>query len=164
MIKNQDETIRAAAKYDVLYNGFIHFYSRRSSTLRKGLYVAQDMIDLGLCLPTERTWSELLCGFLRHGDEKSAEKVWETMLQRNVEQSKAGWAFLLAKYDKAEITRKVREWLDERQMPEGLEQALEWRGSAAETLSSAVDEKQLVRAEYEAEEEAYGSEFPGEKG
>ena len=121
MIKQQDRSVREAAAHDVLYNGFIHFYSRHPSTLDKALGVVQEMIDLQLCIPTKRTWSEILCGFLRHGEDETAAKIWRNMLSNQMRSSKPGWEFLLTRFDKSLLADEIQDVLNERRMPEGFE-------------------------------------------
>lgn len=126
LIQRNDESICAAAKHDILYNGFIHFYARRPATLKKGVFVLEKMFELGLCMPTERTWSEVLCGFLRFDDEATAAKIWELMMEQDIQPTKDGWEFLLQKYDRSMLAQQVRYVLEERQMPEGLEAVMRW--------------------------------------
>lgn len=147
LIQHKDESICEAAKHDVLYNGFVSFYSRQLSTLRKGLEVVEEMMELGLCMPSQRTWSEVLCGFLRHGEEEAAEKIWRTMLARGVLPSGEDWSFLLRQYDKSRLSRLVRYVLNERQMPEGMDSALE----SPHRLEAEAHEPALVEPDYEPE-------------
>lgn len=124
LIKHHDETICRAARHDILYNGFLHFFSRSSSTLMKGLYVIEEMIERGLCSPTERSWSEVLCGFLTHGEEEAAEKIWRMMISQGLRPTKPGWEHLLTRFENSSISGLVSSVVDERKMPEGLEAAL----------------------------------------
>ncbi|KAK7894110.1 hypothetical protein LTR67_006813 [Exophiala xenobiotica] len=121
MIKQQDRSVCEAATHDVLYNGFIHFYSRHRSTVDKALGVVQEMIDLQLCIPTQRTWSEILCGFLRHAEDETALKIWRNMLSNQKRSSKPGWEFLLTRFDKSLLADEIKDVLNERRMPEGFE-------------------------------------------
>ena len=118
MIKQQDEDVLACAKHDIMWNGFIHFYARNRSFLRKAVDVVEAMIEQNLCMPTERTWSEVLCGFMKHGEEETAAKIWQMMLARNVHPTKKGWAFLLENYDETQLAELVKRVLDERRMPQ----------------------------------------------
>ncbi|EXJ80005.1 hypothetical protein A1O3_08291 [Capronia epimyces CBS 606.96] len=153
LIQHKDASICEAAKHDILYNGFVSFFARDPSTLRKGLEVVEEMIELGLCLTTQRTWSEVLSGFLRHGEEDAAEKIWRTMLARGVVPSEKEWSFLLRRYEKSRLSQVVRYVLNERQMPEGLESAL---GSPEELDATATEARKApsVQTEYDAEEES----------
>ncbi|EXJ83800.1 hypothetical protein A1O1_07427 [Capronia coronata CBS 617.96] len=151
LIQHKDTSICEAAKHDVLYNGFISFFSRQPSTLQKGLEVVEEMIELGLCEPSQRTWSEVLCGFLRHGEEGAAERVWRTMLAKGQLPSGSEWSFLLNRYEKSRLSRLVRYVLDERQIPEGLDAHL----GSPDPLDAATGEAQkglVMESEYEGEE------------
>ncbi|KAJ9603490.1 hypothetical protein H2200_012268 [Cladophialophora chaetospira] len=142
MIKQQDKSIMACAQHDIMWNGFIHFYARRRFSLRKAVDVVEAMIERNLCMPTERTWSELLCGFLKHGEGETAAKIWGMMLARNVHPTEKGWAFLLEKYDETQLAELVRYVLDERRMPEAMSTALDWRrGNTTDTEDAAKETK-----------------------
>jgi pentatricopeptide repeat protein len=121
LVRKGDPEICALAKLDVLYNGVILFYARRASTLLKALAVLEQMIQIGLCTPTEHTWSLMLCGFLRHGQHQAAEKVYQTMQARNVRFDPRGWDFLLREHGKTAFAAQIKEVLDERRMPAGIE-------------------------------------------
>ena len=123
MIKQQDESILACAQYDTMYNSFIHFYARSHYSLGKAVDVVEAMIDHDLCQPTERTWSEVLCGFLKHGENETAEKIWRMMLARKLQPSEERWRFLMEKYDASQLAELVRYVLDERRMPDGRDKA-----------------------------------------
>ncbi|EXJ62560.1 hypothetical protein A1O7_02998 [Cladophialophora yegresii CBS 114405] len=165
MIKQQDETILACAKHDVMWNGFIHFYARSRFFLRKAVYVVETMMDHDLCMPTERSWSELLCGFLKHGEEETAAKIWHMMLAREVHPTEKGWAFLLENYDQTRLADLVKHCIDERQMPQGMDKVLGWQASntvieeapteaeakAAQQASQGVDENKVLESETEIE-------------
>ncbi|KAJ4520146.1 hypothetical protein HRR83_002110 [Exophiala dermatitidis] len=151
LVQHGDSTMCEAAKHDILYNGFVSFFSRQPSTLQKGAEVVEEMMELGLCMPTQRTWSELLSGFLRHGEEDAAEKIWRTMLARGVLPSAKEWSFLLTRYDKSRLSQLVRHVLNEREMPEGLESALGLAGQTHDQ-SSEPNQTLLGEPEYAAEE------------
>ena len=150
-IKQQDESVLACARHDVMYNGFIHFYARSRFFLRKGVDVVEAMVEHNLCMPTERTWSEVLCGFMKHGEEETAEKIWRMMLARNVQPTEKGWTFLLGKYDKSHLGGLVRYVLDERRMPDGLEKTLRRQAKDADALfpdtESVEDQEALAEDE-----------------
>ena len=129
MIKQQDVSICKAAEYDVLYNGFIHFFSRDPSTIDRALVVVQEMIETQLCAPTKRTWSEVLCGFLQYGDDETAQKIWQEMLTNEMRAEKEGWEYLLTKFDKSRVAEEINHVLDERRMPKDMAATL---GYAAE--------------------------------
>ncbi|KAI1614079.1 hypothetical protein EDD37DRAFT_634848 [Exophiala viscosa] len=131
MIKQHDASICKAAEHDVLYNGFIHFFSRDPSTIDRGLVVVQEMIELQLCAPTKRTWSEVLCGFLQYGDDETAEKIWREMLTNEMRSGKEGWEYLLTKFDKSRVAEEINHVVDERRMPEGMAATL---GDDAEVI------------------------------
>ncbi|KAK4947918.1 hypothetical protein LTR10_013426 [Elasticomyces elasticus] len=124
MIKQHDVSICKAAEHDVLYNGFIHFFSRDPTTIDRALVVVQEMIELQLCPPTKRTWSEVLCGFLQYGDDETAEKIWRGMLTNEMRSGKEGWEYLLTKFDKSRVALEISDILDERRMPEDIAASL----------------------------------------
>ncbi len=142
LIKQQDESVLACTKHDIMWNGFIHFYARARYYLRKAVDVVETMIEYELCMPTERTWSELLCGFLKHGEEETAAKIWKMMMARNVHPTEKGWAFLLEKYDQTQLSELVKYVLNERRMPEGIDTTLGWSGEDV-----ARDDKTATAAE-----------------
>ncbi|EXJ72254.1 uncharacterized protein A1O5_04758 [Cladophialophora psammophila CBS 110553] len=144
MIKQGDQSILECAKHDILYNGFIHFYARSRFFLRKAVDVVEAMIERDLCLPTERTWSEVLCGFLQHGEEEAAEKIWRMMLARDVQPTERGYAFLLGKYDQSQLAKLVRYVLDERRIPDGLDVALKWQDDANAAAARKGDSQQSI--------------------
>jgi pentatricopeptide repeat protein len=117
LLKQGDETITACAKHDVLYNGFVHFYASSRYFLKKSVGVVETMMEVGLCVPTERTWSEVLSGFLKHGEEESAEKIWRLMIARDVKPTKKGWKFFLEKYEASRVAGVVRYLLQEGNLP-----------------------------------------------
>ncbi|KIW75965.1 hypothetical protein Z517_10710 [Fonsecaea pedrosoi CBS 271.37] len=140
MIKQRDPSILECAKHDIMYNGFIHFYARSRFFLRKAVDVVEAMIERNLCAPSERTWSEVLCGFLQHGEEEAAEKIWRMMLARDVRPTEEGYAFLLGKYDESQLAKLVRYVLDERRIPDGLDMALKWQEDVDPTSQAAEGE------------------------
>ncbi|OAP61137.1 hypothetical protein AYL99_03338 [Fonsecaea erecta] len=164
MIKQQDTSILECAKHDIMYNGFIHFYARSRFFLRKAVDVVEAMIERNLCPPTERTWSEVLCGFLQHGEEEAAEKIWRMMLARDVQPTEQGYAFLLGKYDESQLAKLVRYVLDERRIPDGLDTTLKWQDDANATAegagTDALDSRRSVEDEQAVERdgifESYG--------
>jgi pentatricopeptide repeat protein len=146
MIKQQDESILACAKHDVMWNGFIHFYARSRFFLRKAVYVVEAMIEHNLCMPTERTWSEVLCGFMKHGEEETAAKIWHMMLARDVHPTEKGWAFLLENYDQTRLADLVKDGIDERQMPEGMDTALGWPAGTTAIENAPTEAKVAQQA------------------
>lgn len=140
MMKQGDVSICKAAEHDVLYNGFIHFFGRNPSTIDRTLVVVQEMIELQLCMPTKRTWSEVLCGFLQYGDDETAEKIWSKMLANEMRFEKEGWEYLLAKFDKSRIAQEINHVLDERRMPEDMTAALGNGAGYAITEDSAHED------------------------
>ncbi|KIX98254.1 uncharacterized protein Z520_06334 [Fonsecaea multimorphosa CBS 102226] len=152
MVKQQDPSILECAKHDIMYNGFIHFYARSRFFLRKAVDVVEAMIERNLCVPSERTWSEVLCGFLQHGEEEAAEKIWRMMLARDVQPTEKGYAFLLGKYDESQFAKLVRYVLDERRMPDGLDMTLQWQddtSAGAEAAGTGTLEPQQSIADSE---------------
>lgn len=135
MIKQGDETILECARHDVMYNGFIHFYAKSRFFLGKAVDVVEAMIEHNLCMPTERTWSEVLCGFLNHGEEETARKIWRTMLASGFQPTRKGWGFLMGKFTQTNLADLVKHVLDERRMPGGIDTALGW-GNYDETLET----------------------------
>ena len=133
MIKQQDPSVLACAEHDVMWNGFIHFYARSPFYLRKAVDVLEAMFEHNLCTPTERTWSEVLCGFMKHGEEDTAAKIWQMMLARNVHLKEKRWTFLLENYDETQLADLVKSVLDERRMPAGVSRALSGPNSVAGT-------------------------------
>ena len=155
MTNQQDESILACAKHDIMWNGFIHFYARGRFYLRKAVDVVEAMIEHNLCMPTERTWSEVLCGFMRHGEEETAAKIWSMMMARDIQPTKKGWAFLLEKYDQTQLSELVKYVLDERQMPEGLDTTLGWKSREVvkdETPAETTDAPHMASMQVEWED------------
>ncbi|KIW27276.1 uncharacterized protein PV07_07030 [Cladophialophora immunda] len=156
MIKQQDPSIVECAKHDIMYNGFIHFYARSRFFLRKAVDVVEAMIERNLCAPSERTWSEVLCGFLQHGEEEAAEKIWRMMLARDVQPTEKGYAFLLGKYDESQLAKLVRYVLDERRIPDGLDETLKWQddtnaATKAVEIEALDSQRSLAGREQDAE-------------
>ncbi|ETI23593.1 hypothetical protein G647_05395 [Cladophialophora carrionii CBS 160.54] len=165
MIKQQDESILACAKHDVMWNGFIHFYARSRFFLRKAVYVVEAMIEHNLCMPTERTWSEVLCGFMKHGEEETAAKIWHMMVAREVQPTEKGWAFLLENYDQTRLADLVKQCIDERQMPEGMDKALGWPTANTAVENALTEAKAAQQASHGvAENEGVGGETEIEAG
>jgi len=120
MIENKDRTIVEAAKHPVLYDGLILFYSRRPSTLVKGLGVLHTMLELNLCMPTERTWSLIICSFLKYGQEDAAEELRRMMILKGMRMTGPGWDPILQRYPDSDFAARIKAVLDARQMPEEL--------------------------------------------
>jgi len=114
-----DPHILEAAKHDVFYNGFILFYTRSSSTIAKALNVLRYMLEQDLCMPTARTWSLLMCGFLRHGQEGAADQVRQMMLSCGMRPADGDWDFLFSHYPQSMVGAQIRSTLDEDRMPVG---------------------------------------------
>lgn len=148
LIKQEDEVISEAAKHDILYNGFIHFYCRQPSTLSHGLQVVQEMMELGLCSPTRRTWSEIICGFLQHGQDEAAEKMWRNMPTEDKRSSQSGWEFLRTKFDRSLLAQEMRHVSDERQMPDGVTEVF----SDSPSADIELHKDGLTKAGHDAEE------------
>lgn len=74
-----DETVTNAMKLDLIYNAVIYVNIRKESTIAKALEVFRYMLDKGLCLPTSRTWTMLICGFLSHGKKDRAAQLYQMM-------------------------------------------------------------------------------------
>jgi hypothetical protein len=125
LMKQQDESILACAKHDVMWNGFIHFYGMSRFNLSKGIDVIETMINHNLCTPTQRTWSEVLCVFLKHDQEDVATKLWKSILARDVPLTDGGWSFLRRRFDGARLSELVQEHFDGvRNVPGGIQEAL----------------------------------------
>jgi len=158
LMKQQEESILACAQHDIMYNAFIHFYVRSRFFLRKAVDVVEAMIDHDICPPTERSWSEVLCGFLKHGENETAQKIWHMMIARDFQPSEGGWGFLLEKYSDTQLAELVKYVLDERRLPDGLDRALGWQ--AASDTKSLDDQKAITDYE-EAKQEHQASEGVG---
>ena len=106
-------------------------------------------------MPTERSWSEVLCGFMKHGEEETAAKIWQMMLARNVYPTEKGWAFLLEKYDETQLADMVKYVLDERRMPAGLVKTLGWPKSsvASGNTETEADTARDMIQEYSEDDE-----------
>ncbi|KAL6250019.1 hypothetical protein RBB50_002320 [Rhinocladiella similis] len=113
MVKQGDALLLEAAKHDVLYNGFIHFYCGHPSTLSNAFGVVQEMVNLGHCSPSQRTWSELLYGTLRYGQEDLARHIWRDMLSDDMRLNKPAWEFLLAKFEQSAFAQEMEDAIDE---------------------------------------------------
>ncbi|KIW16658.1 hypothetical protein PV08_03846 [Exophiala spinifera] len=109
MIKQGDTLLLEAAKHDALYNGFIHFYCGHPSTLSNAFGVVQEMVNLGHCSPSQRTWSELLYGTLRYGQEDLAQHIWRDMLSDDMRLNKPAWEFLLARFEQSAFVRELQD-------------------------------------------------------
>jgi pentatricopeptide repeat protein len=73
------------SQYDIVYNGFAIFHSRKAPGLSRCLDIVQRMLEHRSCKPTPRTWGILLLGFVKHGRFDAAEKVKKMMSVRGVE-------------------------------------------------------------------------------
>ncbi|KAJ9638466.1 hypothetical protein H2204_004236 [Knufia peltigerae] len=107
MIKQGDALLLEAAKHDVLYNGFVHFYCAHPSTLSNAFGVVHEMVNLGHCSPSQRTWSELLYGTLRYGQEDMARHIWRDMLTDDMRSNKLSWEFLLTRFEQSAFVQEM---------------------------------------------------------
>jgi pentatricopeptide repeat protein len=85
LVQVGDSLTVGMSQYDIVYNGFAIFHSRREPGLSRCLTIVQRMLDRGPCKPTPRTWGILLLGFIKHGRFDAAEKVKKMMAVRGVE-------------------------------------------------------------------------------
>lgn len=127
LILTGDEAITAAARYDVIYNGLLLFYARKGSNLSRALEVLEYMLCKNLCLPTLRTWSILLCSFLRRGRVEEARRVLAMMRREGftVQDITGKYSdYVPAGVDLESLAEMTLETLDETRLPETVEQLL----------------------------------------
>ena len=115
-----------AAKYAVLYDGFICFYSKNERNISQALNVFRFMLANERCTPGDITWSLLIKMFLRHNKHGSAEKIRLLMLERRVPVTEEAWRHVLLAYPYTEIAQEVQRILG--------------RGKAAETQNPRTGE------------------------
>jgi pentatricopeptide repeat protein len=99
------------SQYDIVYNGFAIFHSRKEPGLSRCLAIVQRMLDHGPSKPTPRTWGILLLGFVKHGRFDAAEKVKEMMLARGVEPDEDTRRLLQGPLSLSDMTRHANEVL-----------------------------------------------------
>lgn len=107
-IQTSDPQIFPAAALENLYAGFIVFYGRSPQTLGKAVDVVQSMLDNQHCMPTGFTWTRLLCGYLRQGQQVEAEQIREVMMKRGIRIGSKEFAFLLEHWPDSEVVARAR--------------------------------------------------------
>lgn len=119
MVEQGDKEILECMKHDLIYNALIWLNCRDSRTLASSLEILQYMLVKQFCVPSDRTWSIVICGFLRHGQQAQAKQLFRLMKQHNLsirdlrqEYWRRGWSF---EY----FEKNLDEILDEHMMPDG---------------------------------------------
>lgn len=84
LISKKEEDVIAVARLEIVYNALILFYARTQQGMVKAMQVLQYMLRSNLCRPSERTWSMLLCGFLRYHKFGEAKAILIMMRVRGV--------------------------------------------------------------------------------
>lgn len=98
LIDAGDEVVINTMKRDLVYNAVIWLNVKNLTTIAKGLEVFQYMLNRGLCLPTPRTWTILICGFLLHGKDEQARQLYQMMEEHG---------FTVANMDPTLVSKRV---------------------------------------------------------
>ncbi|KAK5083007.1 hypothetical protein LTR05_006889 [Lithohypha guttulata] len=105
------------------------------------LEVFQYMLEKDLCRPTARTWSILICGFLRHEQRDQAKEIFDLMQLhgftiQNVCEEYVPWGVSLETLD-----QRKEDVLNEQSMPDGTD--LSWIGESPGLSADAQSTPQL---------------------
>lgn len=130
-IQEGDETIIQCMKLDLVYNAFIWLYLRDKHTVSSALEVFQYMLEKRFCLPTARTWSILICGFLRHGQRSQAQEIYELMHRHGFSMAHICEEYLSSGVKLEDLETRIDDVLDEDKMPDGTD--LQWTVNFADT-------------------------------
>lgn len=121
LVEAGDKAVVESMAHDVIYNAFIWLNLRESGTMAAALDILHYMLAKQLCMPTDRTWSILICGFLRQNQKAQAQQIFTLMRQCDLglsdirqEYWRRGWTF---EY----FVENLDEILDEDMMPDGTE-------------------------------------------
>lgn len=141
LVGEGEQTVVACMKHDLIYNAFIWLHLRRKGTMSTALEVFQYMLEKDLCRPTARTWSILICGFLRHEQRDQAKEIFDLMQLhgftiQNVCEEYVPWGVSLETLD-----QRKEDVLNEQSMPDGTD--LSWIGESPGLSADAQSTPQL---------------------
>lgn len=99
---------------DYVPNAFLVAFARAYSTLHLCPLILKDMLDpsTGLNPPTVHTWNIVLTAYLKHDQEKAAERILELMHEHGGEPDQYTWLTLLIYYYRTSNTRARDEVFD----------------------------------------------------
>ncbi|RMZ86126.1 hypothetical protein DV737_g249, partial [Chaetothyriales sp. CBS 132003] len=93
LIDQGDPLIRAAAQYDVSFNGFLLFFARSRHAVWNVPLILRFMLDQNLCKPSHITWSHCITAYLqwREHDHPAAREINAILLQSKAKVSEKEW-------------------------------------------------------------------------
>ncbi|RMZ90434.1 hypothetical protein DV736_g2337, partial [Chaetothyriales sp. CBS 134916] len=93
LIDQDDPLLRAAARYDVSFNGFLLFLARSRHSVSQVPLILRFMLDKNLCQPSHITWSHCITAYLqwREHDHPVAHEINAILLENNAKISANEW-------------------------------------------------------------------------
>lgn len=126
LVEDGNHTVLECMKLDLIYNAFIWLHLKRFETISDALEVFQYMLDKQFCLPTARTWSIMICGFLHLGQRDQAKQIYDLMCEHGFTIDNICGEYVSGKISLDDLERRAHEVLDEQSMPDGTD--LHWTG------------------------------------
>lgn len=118
-IQKGDKALVECMTMDFFYNAYILLYRRKLETLPHALEMLQYMLEKRWCLPSHRTWSILICGYLRHGQRAEAQQLLDLMLAHGFSINDVGERHLPRGWTLEDLEAMSDHFDEEYEMPDG---------------------------------------------
>lgn len=143
LVEARDPTMVECMRLDLIYNAFIwlNMRERKAASMANAVEILQYMLTKQLCPPTDRTWSILICGFLRCDQKAQAKQIFGIMKQSNLKTKDIRKEYWRSNWTLEYFEEHLDEILDENTMPDGTE-----LGKAADVLSEPFDFADMVKS------------------
>lgn len=156
LVEAGDTTIVACMRHDLIYNAFLWLNLREAGTMSSALEILQYMLAKQICVPTDRTWSILICGFLRHDQKAQAQQIYELMRKCKLSLRDIRREYWRKKWTFEYFEKHLEEILDERMMPDGTETGeLRSRERSNSNLEAALLRINLEEEDDEDDDDKY---------
>ena len=145
LVDDRNKTAYDCMKRDLIYNAFIWLHLKHEETIPDALKVFQYMLQKQLCLPTARTWSIVICGFLKLGQRTQARQMYDLMVKHGFTIDHICQEYTSKHMTLEDLEQRVDEVLDDQNMLEGTD--LHWvedleslSGSGSEATEAVMPE------------------------
>lgn len=122
LIGQGDEMTVRCMTSDLIYNAFIWLNMKHPDNFQNAVDIFRYMISSELCLPTSRTWSVMICGFLYHKQDDKAQKLYEMMLSHGFNIEQIGKEYIPKGATMDDLRRRVNAVMHEQSASQGLKE------------------------------------------